>query len=118
MASLKDIKRKIKSVQNTQKTTNAMKLVSVAKLKKAEEAAKKSKLYAQKIRDILSEISYKIHKYGSAISNPKFYDWTLLPLFGQTPHFHIHSCLLRVGNPEKQRPGAFCTWVSFSASSW
>ena len=74
MASLKDIKRKIKSVQNTQKTTNAMKLVSVAKLKKAEEAAKKSKLYAQKIRDILSEISYKIHKYGSAISNPKFYD--------------------------------------------
>ena len=62
MASLKDIKRKIKSVQNTQKTTNAMKLVSVAKLKKAEEAAKKSKLYAQKIRDILSEISYKIHK--------------------------------------------------------
>ena len=46
MASLKDIKRKIKSVQNTQKTTNAMKLVSVAKLKKAEEAAKKSKLYA------------------------------------------------------------------------
>lgn len=74
MASLKDIKRKIKSVQNTQKTTNAMKLVSVAKLKKAEEAAKRSRLYAQKIRDILSEISFKIHKYGSAISNPKFYD--------------------------------------------
>lgn len=74
MANLKDIKRKIKSVQNTQKTTNAMKLVSVAKLKKAEEAAKKSKLYAQKIREILSEISYKIHRYGSAISNPRFYD--------------------------------------------
>ena len=51
-----------------------MKLVPVAKLKKAEEAAQKSTLYAQKIRDILSEISYKINKYGSAISNPKFYD--------------------------------------------
>lgn len=74
MASLKDIKRKIKSVQNTQKTTNAMKLVPVAKLKKAEEAAKRSRLYAQKIREILSEISYKIHRYGSAINNPKLYN--------------------------------------------
>ena len=38
MSNLKDIKRKIKSVQNTQKTTRAMKLVSTAKLRKAEEA--------------------------------------------------------------------------------
>lgn len=74
MANLKDIKREIKSVQNTQKTTSAMKLVSVAKLKRAEEAARHSKLYAQKINDILSEISYKIHKFGTAITNPKFYD--------------------------------------------
>ncbi len=74
MANLKDIKRKIKSVQNTQKTTSAMKLVSVAKLKKAEEAAKRSRLYAQKIKEVLSEISYKINKYGFAIKNPRYYD--------------------------------------------
>ncbi len=35
MSNLKEIKRKIKSVHNTQKTTNAMKLVSTAKLKKS-----------------------------------------------------------------------------------
>ncbi|HEH4051541.1 TPA: F0F1 ATP synthase subunit gamma [Campylobacter jejuni] len=62
MSNLKEIKRKIKSVHNTQKTTNAMKLVSTAKLKKAEEAAKRSKIYAQKIDEILSEISFQINK--------------------------------------------------------
>ncbi|MCW1359860.1 ATP synthase F1 subunit gamma [Campylobacter sp. US33a] len=61
MSNLKEIKRKIKSVHNTQKTTNAMKLVSTAKLKKAEEAAKKSKLYANKIDEVLSEISFQIN---------------------------------------------------------
>ena len=62
MSNLKEIKRKIKSVHNTQKTTNAMKLVSTAKLKKTEEAAKRSKIYAQKIDEILSEISFQINK--------------------------------------------------------
>ncbi|ECQ0731362.1 F0F1 ATP synthase subunit gamma [Campylobacter coli] len=62
MSNLKEIKRKIKSVYNTQKTTNAMKLVSTAKLKKAEEAAKRSRVYAQKIDEILSEISFQVNK--------------------------------------------------------
>ena len=66
MSNLKEIKRKIKSVHNTQKTTNAMKLVSTAKLKKAEEAAKRARVYAEKIDEILSEISYQFNK---AISN-------------------------------------------------
>lgn len=68
MSNLKEIKRKIKSVHNTQKTTNAMKLVSTAKLKKAEEAAKRARVYAQKIDEILSEISYQLNK---AIQNPE-----------------------------------------------
>ena len=63
MANLKEIKRKIKSVQNTQKTTRAMKLVSTAKLRKAEEVAKQSKVYAVKINEVLSEIAYKINQY-------------------------------------------------------
>ena len=62
MSNLKEIKRKIKSVHNTQKTTNAMKLVSTAKLKKAEEVAKRSKNYAKKIDEMLSEISFYINK--------------------------------------------------------
>ncbi len=63
MANLKEIKRKIKSVQNTQKTTRAMKLVSTAKLRKAEEVARQSRVYADKINEVLSQIAYKINQY-------------------------------------------------------
>lgn len=61
MASLKEIKRKIKSVKNTQKTTKAMKLVSTAKLNRAKEAARRAKFYANKIVEVLSEISLNIN---------------------------------------------------------
>ncbi|CAA6816584.1 MAG: ATP synthase gamma chain (EC [uncultured Sulfurovum sp.] len=60
MANLKDIKRKISSVKGTQKTTRAMKLVSSAKLKRAEEIAKRSKVYASKLTELLNEIAQKI----------------------------------------------------------
>ncbi|MCR4941838.1 MAG: F0F1 ATP synthase subunit gamma [Campylobacter sp.] len=74
MSNLKDIKRNIKSVQNTQKTTRAMKLVSTAKLRKAEEAARKSRAYALKIDEVLSEIAYKISQYGSVVNESKFFE--------------------------------------------
>jgi F-type H+-transporting ATPase subunit gamma len=57
MANLKDIQRKIKSVSGTQKTTRAMKLVSTAKLRRAEELAKKSSLYAKKLNEVLGKIA-------------------------------------------------------------
>lgn len=74
MANLKEIKRKIKSVQNTQKTTRAMKLVSTAKLKRAEMAAKQSRLYAVKINEVLSEIAYKINQYKNGAVESRFFD--------------------------------------------
>ncbi len=60
MANLKDISRQIKSVKNTQKTTKAMKLVSSAKLKKAQKLSLQSKSYANKITQVLSQIATKI----------------------------------------------------------
>ena len=63
MANLKDIKRKIKSVSGTQKTTRAMKLVSAAKLRKTEELAKRSKVYAAKLTMLLADITSKIQHY-------------------------------------------------------
>lgn len=66
MANLKEIKRKIKSVNNTQKTTNAMKLVSTAKLKKAEEIAKQSRVYAQKLESVMQDIAFKLNQYDLA----------------------------------------------------
>ncbi len=62
MANLKEIKRKIGSVKNTQKTTNAMKLVSSAKLKRTEELAKRSRVYAAKLTELLNEIAQKMHQ--------------------------------------------------------
>lgn len=62
MANLKEIKRKIGSVKNTQKTTNAMKLVSSAKLKRTEELAKRSRVYAAKLTELINEIAQKMQK--------------------------------------------------------
>ena len=83
MANLKDIQRQIKSVSNTQKTTRAMKLVSTAKLRRAEELAKRSRLYAQKMNQVIAEIAGRIecNKIGgienrcfAKIENPKMVD--------------------------------------------
>jgi len=83
MANLKDIKRQIGSVSNTQKTTRAMKLVSTAKLRRAEELAKRSRLYADKMDQVIAEIAGRIkcNKVGgidnrcfTEIENPKMVD--------------------------------------------
>ncbi len=72
MANLKEIKRKISSVKGTQKTTRAMKLVSSAKLKRAEEVAKRSKVYASKLTELLNEIAQKMNTSDGEIDNVFF----------------------------------------------
>ena len=74
MANLKEIKRKIASVKGTQKTTRAMKLVSSAKLKRAEEVAKRSKVYALKLTEFLNEIARKINNSEGGIDNVFFHE--------------------------------------------
>ncbi|MGK0289017.1 MAG: F-type H+-transporting ATPase subunit gamma [bacterium] len=56
MASLKDIRNRISSVKNTQQITRAMKMVSAAKLRRAEEAIKAARPYALKLREISSRL--------------------------------------------------------------
>jgi len=67
MATLKELKQKISSVKNTQKTTRAMKLVSTAKLKRAEEAILRSREYARKIDEVMHEISAKLASVKDSI---------------------------------------------------
>lgn len=67
MATLKELKQKISSVKNTQKTTRAMKLVSTAKLKRAEEALIRSREYAKKINEVIKEISAKLSSVKDTI---------------------------------------------------
>jgi len=74
MANLKDIKRKIGSVKNTQKTTRAMKLVSTAKLRRAEEVAKRAKFYENAINETLAEIANAIRAYKVGGIKGRFFE--------------------------------------------
>ena len=66
--SLNDIKTKIASTKNTSQITNAMQMVSAAKLGRSEEAARNFQVYAQKVRKLLTDI---LHGNGSGGStNP------------------------------------------------
>ncbi len=57
MASLKELKNRIGSVKNTQKITKAMQMVAAAKLRKAQDAAEKSRPYADRIGSIIINLA-------------------------------------------------------------
>jgi F-type H+-transporting ATPase subunit gamma len=57
MANLKEVRNRITSVSSTQQITKAMKMVSAAKLKRATNAIVQLRPYANKLRDILSNLS-------------------------------------------------------------
>ena len=56
MANLKAVRDRIKSVQNTQQITKAMKMVSAAKLRRAQQAIQQMRPYANKLNEILRNI--------------------------------------------------------------
>ena len=56
MATLSDIKRRITSIQSTQKITSAMKMVSAAKLRRAQDAIESARPYAARMRATLQEV--------------------------------------------------------------
>ncbi|MBC7722977.1 MAG: ATP synthase F1 subunit gamma [Pedobacter sp.] len=55
-AQLKEVRNRIKSVQSTQQITKAMKMVSAAKLRRAQDAIIQMRPYAQKLQEMLSNI--------------------------------------------------------------
>jgi len=57
MANLLDIRRRIKSVKNTEQITKAMKMVSAAKLKRASDRVVNARPFANKMSDVLGELS-------------------------------------------------------------
>jgi F-type H+-transporting ATPase subunit gamma len=56
MATLRDIKRRIKGVKNTQQITKAMKMVAAARLRRAQENIINSRPYSRKISEVLSHL--------------------------------------------------------------
>ena len=67
MASLLDMRRRIKSVKNTQQITKAMKMVAAAKLKRAQDRVTASRPFAHKMSDVLGGLSAKV---AGEISHP------------------------------------------------
>ncbi|MDH4120948.1 MAG: ATP synthase F1 subunit gamma [Deltaproteobacteria bacterium] len=57
MATLRDIRRRIGSVKNTQQITRAMKMVSAAKLNRAQTAVKEAQPYAAQLRQMVTTLS-------------------------------------------------------------
>lgn len=58
MAGIKEIRNKIKSVQNTRKITKAMEMVAASKMRKAQERMRAGRPYATKVRDIAANLMH------------------------------------------------------------
>jgi F-type H+-transporting ATPase subunit gamma len=63
MPGSKEIRTKIKSVQNTRKITKAMEMVAASKMKKAQERMRAARPYGEKIRNVAAHISYANPEY-------------------------------------------------------
>src|SRR6478672_2469939 len=68
MASLRDIRKRIKSVKSTRQITKAMKMVSAAKLRKAQEAIMAARPYAQTLEALISELVSRVEP--GSVSHP------------------------------------------------
>ena len=60
MANLKEVRNRIVSVGSTMQITSAMKMVSAAKLKRAQDAVVQMRPYANKLKEILENVSDSI----------------------------------------------------------
>jgi len=63
MASGKEIRTKIKSVENTRKITKAMEMVAASKMRKAQELMLKARPYGEKIRRVAAHLSHALSEY-------------------------------------------------------
>ena len=63
MAGSREIRTKIKSVQNTRKITKAMEMVSASKMRKVQERMRAARPYAEKIRNVAAHISHANPEY-------------------------------------------------------
>ncbi|MEP0545673.1 MAG: ATP synthase F1 subunit gamma [Rhodothermales bacterium] len=102
MASLRDIRTRIASVQNTQQITRAMKMVAAAKLRRAQEQIFQTRPYAFKIREMIGHIR-------------EFVDPTSHPLF--QPREAAATVLVVVVTSDRGLAGAFNANVLKSAEA-
>jgi len=71
MANLKEIRNRITSVNSTMQITSAMKMVSAAKLKRAQDAITQMRPYAQKLQEILSNLTSSLDTSDNAYAQER-----------------------------------------------
>ena len=103
MANILDIRRRIRSVINTRQITKAMKTVSAAKLRRAQEAALAARPYSQMLTNVLKSLVKRADIYDPITGEP------LHPLLAERPEKNI---LLIVVTGDKGLAGAFNTNIS------
>src|SRR5208282_1696964 len=107
MANVLDIRRRIRSVVNTRQITKAMKTVSAAKLRRAQEAAMAARPYAQMLTNVLKSLVSRADIYDPQTGDP------LHPLLAERPEKTI---LLIIVTGDKGLAGAFNTNILKMAS--
>jgi F-type H+-transporting ATPase subunit gamma len=100
MPNILDIRRRIRSVTNTRQITKAMKMVSAAKLRRAQDRALAARPYAQMLTNVLKSLVSRAEIYDPETGEPKH------PLLAQRPEKNI---LLIVVTGDKGLAGAFNT---------
>jgi len=98
MANILDIRRRIRSVINTRQITRAMKMISAARLRRAQERALAARPYAQMLTNVLKSLVSRADTYDSATGEP------LHPLLVKRPERNV---LLIVVTGDKGLAGAF-----------
>ena len=98
MANVLDLRRRIRSVKNTRQITKAMKMVSAAKLRRAQERALAARPYARMIASVLQSLTRRIDLFDEGTGNLRH------PLFTTRPE---KSVLLIVVSGDKGFAGAF-----------
>jgi F-type H+-transporting ATPase subunit gamma len=107
MANILDIRRRIRSVVNTRQITKAMKVVSAAKLRRAQDRALSARPYALMLTNVLKSLVARTEIYDPETGEPKH------PLLAQRPEKTI---LLIVVTGDKGLAGAFSANVTKAAS--
>jgi F-type H+-transporting ATPase subunit gamma len=98
MANVLDLRRRIRSVKNTRQITKAMKMVSAAKLRRAQERALAARPYAKMITSVLESLTRRIEIFDPLTGNLRH------PLFLTRPEKRV---LLVVVSGDKGFAGAF-----------
>ena len=98
MANVLDLRRRIRSVKNTRQITKAMKMVSAAKLRRAQERALSARPYAKMITSVLESLIHRVELYDPSTGNLRH------PLFVTRPEKRV---LLIIVSGDKGFAGAF-----------